>query len=109
MKFRGRTNIAAVSDQLVGNLKQVAAEAEDLLRDIANQSAGRFNSARSQIEDGFGDAKNKLDQARNVVTERSRRAGEVTQQYVVENPWKSLGIVAAAGLIIGGLLVRRRH
>lgn len=108
MKFRGRTNIAAESDQLVGNLKQVATEAEELLRGIANQSAGRFASARSQIEDRFGDAKNRLGQARNVVTERSRRAGEVTRHYVAENPWKSLGIVAAAGLIIG-LLMRRRY
>jgi|ERR1700674_459936 ElaB/YqjD/DUF883 family membrane-anchored ribosome-binding protein len=108
MKLPGRTNMAAESDQLVGNLKQVATEAENLLRDIANQSAGRFASARSQIEDRFSDAKNKLQQARGVVTERSRQAGEVTQQYVVENPWKSLGIVAAAGLIIG-LLIRRRY
>jgi ElaB/YqjD/DUF883 family membrane-anchored ribosome-binding protein len=107
MKFRGRTNMAEESDQLVGNLKQVATDAESLLRDIASQSAGRFASARSQIEDRFGDAKTKLDHARDVVTERSRQAGELTQQYVVENPWKSLGIVAAAGLIIG-LLVRRR-
>ena len=108
MKFRGRTSMAAESDQLIGNLKQVATEGENLLRDIANQSAGRFASARAQIEDKFSDAKNKLDQARNVVTERSKQVGEVTQQYVVENPWKSLGIVAAAGLIIG-LLVRRRY
>ena len=108
MKFHGRTSMAAESDQLVGNLKQVATEAENLLRDIANQSAGRFASARSQIEDRLSDAKNKLDQARNVVTERTKQAGEVTQQYVVDHPWKSLGIVAAAGLIIG-LLVRRRY
>jgi len=107
MKFRGRSNMAVESDQLVGNLKQVATEAESLLRDIANQSAGKFASARSQIEDRFSDAREKLGQARNVVTERGRQAGQVTQQYVVENPWKSLGIVAAAGLIIG-LLVRRR-
>ena len=107
MKFRGRTNMAEESDQLVGSLKQVATEAESLLRDIASQSAGRFASARSQIEDRFSSAKNKFDQTRNVVTDRSRQAGQATQQYVVENPWKSLGIVAAAGLIIG-LLVRRR-
>jgi ElaB/YqjD/DUF883 family membrane-anchored ribosome-binding protein len=107
MNIRGRTSVASDSDQLVGDLKKVAAEAENLLRDISNQSAGKFASARTQIEEKFSDAKARLEQARNVVTERGKQAGEVTQKYVVENPWKSLGVVAAAGLIIG-LLVRRR-
>jgi ElaB/YqjD/DUF883 family membrane-anchored ribosome-binding protein len=41
------------------------------------------------------------------VTEGTKQAVKVTDDYVHENPWRSIGIGAAAGLLIGFLAARR--
>jgi ElaB/YqjD/DUF883 family membrane-anchored ribosome-binding protein len=42
------------------------------------------------------------------VSDRARYAADATDVYVRDNPWKMLGVAAAAGVVIGGILLRRR-
>jgi ElaB/YqjD/DUF883 family membrane-anchored ribosome-binding protein len=51
-------------------------------------------------------AKQSLSHAQTYVTDGYHQAADVTDQYVQENPWRAVGIAAAAGLLIG-LLIRR--
>ncbi len=39
--------------------------------------------------------------------ERTRHAAEATDHYVHANPWQSVGIGAAAGMLVGFLIARR--
>ncbi len=36
--------------------------------------------------------------------EKAREAGEATQAFVKDNPWKALGIAAGVGLLLGAML-----
>jgi len=38
---------------------------------------------------------------------RVRYAARATDEYVHENPWKSMGVVAAAGIVIALIFSRR--
>jgi ElaB/YqjD/DUF883 family membrane-anchored ribosome-binding protein len=68
---------------------------DDLARAKANLSA-RVAVARAFVEEmpaGFSD--------------RARNTVKATDGYVREQPWQSIGLTAAAGLLIGFLLGRR--
>lgn len=76
------------------------------LKEVANSTAEEFAAALTEIEGRLGEARSRLDDARIAVTEKAQGAADATQEYVRENPWKVLGVVAA-GLILGILLSRR--
>lgn len=96
-----------MKDKLVRDLKSVGADVDDLLKEVANSTAEEFAAVRTKIEGRLGEVKSKLDHSRLAVSERARRSADATHEYVVENPWKVLGLAAAAGLIIGILVSRR--
>jgi len=39
--------------------------------------------------------------------EKAKAAGHATDVFVHENPWKSIGIAAGVGLVVGLLISRR--
>ena len=64
-------------DKLVADMKVVIADAEELLKATASAAGDRVSAARA------------------------------TDDYVHANPWRSVGIAAGAGLVIGMLISRR--
>ena len=49
----------------------------------------------------------KLGDAERVLTEKTKQAARVTDDYVRDNPWQAVGIAAMAGLVLGILISRR--
>jgi ElaB/YqjD/DUF883 family membrane-anchored ribosome-binding protein len=68
---------------------------DDLARVKANLSA-RVAGARAFVEEMPG-----------AVSDRARNTVKVADDYVREQPWQTIGISAAVGLLIGFLLGRR--
>ena len=94
-------------EKLMNDLNLVVADADDLLKKVANSTTEGFAAARTKIERKLGEARSRLDDVRMAVTEKAKHSAGATHEYVRENPWKSIGLAAAAGLIIGFLLRRR--
>jgi len=99
--------VEARKEKLVKDLKGVIADADDLLNDLAHSTTEEFAAARTKIEGKLSGARSRLADARSAVTDKARVAADATQEYVTENPWKVVGVAAAAGLLIGVLLSRR--
>jgi ElaB/YqjD/DUF883 family membrane-anchored ribosome-binding protein len=77
---------------------------------IARDVTGMVNEASGVLKD-YGtkkleSAKASLSQAQTYMTDNYRQAADVTDQYVHANPWRAVGIAAAAGVLLG-LLLRR--
>lgn len=96
-----------MKDKLVRDLKSVGADVDDLLKEVANSTTEEFAAVRTRIEGRLDEVKSRLDHSRLAVSERARHTVDATQEYVVENPWRVLGLAAVAGLIIGILVSRR--
>jgi ElaB/YqjD/DUF883 family membrane-anchored ribosome-binding protein len=94
-------------DKLVADLKVVVSDAEELLRATASQAGEKVSAARERIQASLASAKIKLGDAERAALERAKEAAKVTDEYVHDNPWKAVGIAAAAGLVLGLLLGRR--
>lgn len=95
-------------EKLMQDLRVVVADAEELLRATAGQAGEKVSSARERIQESLSHAKGRLIAAEEAVVAKTRQAAKATDEYVHENPWKSVGIAAGAGLIIGMLISRSR-
>ena len=94
-------------DQLVSNLRRVVSDAEDLLAATAGQTDSKITELRARAKENLSMAREKLADADAVVRARARQAAAVTDEYVPDNPWSSIGAAAALGILIGVLLGRR--
>ena len=99
------TDIA--KDRLINDFKAVIRDAEDLLKATSNQTGEKIASVRARAEENIKNARQKIDELEDDVTERARAAYRATDQIVHENPWQSAGIAAGVGFLLGLLLGRR--
>lgn len=98
---------SAQRDKLMGDLKLVIADAEELLRVTADQASGAAAEVRGRIQGRLQQAKAELAHLQEVAIAKAKAAGHATDEFVHENPWKSIGIGAGVGLVIGLLIGRR--
>lgn len=94
-------------DKLISDVRVVIADAEDLLKATASAAGEKVSAARERVQDSLHKAKVKLAEAEEVVIQRAKQTARATDEYVHEHPWRSVGIAAGVGLIVG-LLVGRR-
>lgn len=100
-------NTVQPKEKLVADLKVVVADAEELLAATAHQTGEKFAALRERMEENLRNARHKLADAEDAIKAKTREVAKATDHYVHEHPWKSIGIAAGAGLIIGMLISRR--
>lgn len=98
---------AAQTDKLLADLRLVVADAEELLRTTAGQAGEGAAELRARVQASLANARDGLAQAQEAALERARAAGRAADDYVHENPWRSIGVAAACGLVVGLLIGRR--
>ncbi len=100
-------NLEGTKDKLVKDLRTVVDDADYLLQEVANSTAEEFAAARTRIGVKLTEARSRLDEARIAVTDRARHTADATHEYMMDNPWKVVGLAAVIGLIIGVIASRR--
>ena len=98
---------AVHKDKLMGDLRVAIAEAEELLRMTADQAGEGAADVRSRIQARMNQAKAELVHLQEAAVAKAKAAGHAADELVHDNPWKSIGIAAGIGLVMG-LLVSRR-
>jgi ElaB/YqjD/DUF883 family membrane-anchored ribosome-binding protein len=78
---------------------------------LAKDVGGMVNEAGDFLK-SFGtqklqSAKQTLSQAGTMVGDNAKQYADITDEFVRANPWKALGVAAAAGVLVGILLARR--
>lgn len=94
-------------EKLIADFKVVVADAEELLRATANQAGDKAAELRTKIQTRLADAKIRLADAEAVVVDKAKLVGRAADDYVHDNPWRSVGVAAGFGLLIGLLIGRR--
>src|SRR3990172_12683232 len=92
-------------EKLVGDLKSLVGDAEELLRATTNQAGEKVAQARQKIEKSLIEGKKVLADAEQTLVKKSKECAEIADDYVRENPWSAVGIAASVGLALG-LLIR---
>jgi ElaB/YqjD/DUF883 family membrane-anchored ribosome-binding protein len=100
-------DISATKEQFINELHTVILDAESLLEATTGQADEVVAAARARILESLQVVKDRVAATENAVIERTRQAAKVTDQYVHENPWQSIGVCACAAVIVGILVARR--
>jgi ElaB/YqjD/DUF883 family membrane-anchored ribosome-binding protein len=94
-------------DQLIKEFNEVVADADALLKSTANISGEKIAEVRSKAEHSLKIAKARLAEVQADVYLKAKAAAKVTDVYVHDNPWRSIGVAAGIGLVVGLLAGRR--
>lgn len=84
------------AERLVEGLSEMAAKAQDLMKEAGASVEGSLDHTTSRLID-----------AGTTVAGTAQHAARATDAYVRENPWKVLSIAAAVGALVAILLTRR--
>jgi len=88
----------------MSDLKSILEQAEDLLKQAASTSGIQAQELREKAMMLLQQVKAQTAVLQDKAVEKAREAGEVTQTFVKDNPWKALGIAAGVGLLLGAML-----
>jgi ElaB/YqjD/DUF883 family membrane-anchored ribosome-binding protein len=98
-------------ESLLDDFSTMLTEAEDLLRRAGDETGERAKDLRAQVEAKLLGAKLRLQELEGEAVDRARAAARVTDDFVRDNPWHSIGaaagIAVAVGFVIGLMLNRR--
>lgn len=99
----------AANDGAAGDdLRDLIAQAEDMLHSLRGQTGEAAERLRERVEATVKSARTRLASLEGDARQLTEEAAATADEYVRENPWASVAIAAAAGVIIGTLLSRRR-
>ncbi|WP_048440092.1 YqjD family protein [Caenimonas sp. SL110] len=94
-------------EKLMGDLKLVIADAEELLKLTAGQVGDKTTEMRLRMQARMEQAKADLAKVQEMAVVRVKDAGMAADNYVHDNPWHAVGIAAGVGLLFGMLIARR--
>ena len=94
-------------ERLVDEMSAVISDAEEMLKRAATETGDKARDLRSQVETNLLRAKLKLQEYEGEALDHAKAAARFTDDYVHDNPWRSIGIAAAVGLLVGLLMNRR--
>lgn len=93
--------------KIVADMKTVVADAEEILRETAGVAGDKAHVLREHMGDRLRSAKLRIADAEAAVLEKAKAAACSADHCVRENPWESIGVAAAVGLLLGVLIGRR--
>ncbi len=94
-------------DQLIKDFKSVLTDLEDLLQVTANTGGEKLGEIRAKAETSLGAVKATMADAPATLLNKTKEAAALADDYVQDNPWRSIGLAASVGLIVGLLISRR--
>lgn len=97
----------AQRDKLLTDMRLMVSDVEELLKAGAGDLGEGARGLRERVQQSLGQAKSTLSAAHEATTERMRAAGDAADDFVHENPWRSVALGAGVGLVVGMLIGRR--
>lgn len=94
------------AQKLMTDLRQVVADAEELLRATAGQAGDGAAEIRTKVEASLARARDGLSQVQQAAVAKATAAGRQADDYVHDHPWRSIGVAAGIGVLVGVLIAR---
>ncbi|WP_106478587.1 DUF883 family protein [Phytohalomonas tamaricis] len=94
-------------EQLREDLRQLSQTVEELMNASAEDNSERMSKLRKQAEVRLQATRARLAEKSDYLRSQTRDITDCCDNYVHENPWRSVGIGTAVGVFVGLLLGRR--
>ena len=93
-----------VENDLIDELKNVVAQAQDILESTADDQLEKAEIIREKLTEALRELNSGVEQ----VTRQARSGLEATEDRIRDNPLAAVGIAAGVGVLIGLILNRGR-
>ncbi|KAA0020935.1 DUF883 domain-containing protein [Salinicola corii] len=97
----------ASTEQLKEDLRNLSHTVEELIHATADDSRSNISEMRERAQQRLHATRERLEARGEALYSSAKEQVDATDRYVHENPWTSIGIGAAAGVVLGLLLGRR--
>jgi ElaB/YqjD/DUF883 family membrane-anchored ribosome-binding protein len=97
-------NVRESKEKLVNDFQSVIADTEELMKFVSNESGGKAQALRDKLDHNLKLAKDYLRDVEGSVVDKSKVAAKVTDEYVHENAWRTVGLAIGVGILIGFLI-----
>ena len=101
------TRTSTQTDPIARDIQNVVSDAQDLLKTVQSEGESRLADVKSRVQTQLAAARQTLGELQETVQTGAKQAIDTTDNYVRSNPWRAVGISAAAGALIGFLIARR--
>ena len=102
----GKVDGAKSAAQL--ELSNFLTDIEDLIKATTSLTGEDLARARARLAERVARARQSLEAMGGAIIIRARKTAADTNDYVHEQPWKSVGIAAAVGMVLGFMFARRK-
>lgn len=101
------TDTTQAKERLAADFRAVMDDIDALITSTGKDASGEAKALRARIRERLDGTKEKLLDAQHEAVQRAKDAAAATDDYVHANPWQSIGVAAAVGLVLGVLIGRR--
>ncbi|NLY35326.1 MAG: DUF883 domain-containing protein [Alcaligenaceae bacterium] len=102
-----RKSLEQTEEQLLESLRKSIEDAEALLKEAAGVGEDKALELRVRARDAIHKATESFRETQEKAIVQGKEAVRVTDEYVHDNPWRSMGMVGLAGLLLGVIIGRR--
>ena len=95
------------ANPIARDIQNVVSDAQALLKTVQSEGGDKLADVKVKVQAQLDNAKQMLGQLQVNVQDGAKVAVETTDAYVRSNPWRAVGISAAAGALIGFLIARK--
>ena len=100
-------NATTTASDMDADVSKSISGAEDMLTQAANSTGEKAAELRARALDQLKALQRRLADAQAAAVEKSKAAAHATDDYVHENPWRSILAAASLGVVVGLLIGRR--
>ena len=97
------SNLHTAKDRLAADLKNVVADSELLLRELTGELSEKGKQARARLTATLESAKISC----HDLQEKTIAGAKVADEYIHDNPYKTIGVAFGLGILIGVLVSHR--
>ena len=98
---------SSLADQIEADVRKAVSGAEDMLTQAASATGDKAAELRSQALQQLKALRERMNDAQEAALRQSKAAARATDEYVHENPWRSILAAASVGVVVGLLIGRR--
>jgi ElaB/YqjD/DUF883 family membrane-anchored ribosome-binding protein len=98
---------AATAEQVQNEVNDAISGAEDMLTQAANATGDKAAELRARALQQLKALRERMEDARHSALHHSKAAARATDDFVHDNPWRSILAAASLGVVVGLLIGRR--
>ena len=95
------------ADKVLHDIRAVMAELQALAKDTAEMTGERTEAAKESLRERLDQAAETVRGLERDLRQRAYDGAQAANDYVKDNPWRSVGIAAALAFLLGTLVSRR--